>query len=48
MLVFGIFSKFGGLMATMPDPIVGGLYCGIFGMITAGTNWDCDGEDNLV
>ncbi|GAV08102.1 hypothetical protein RvY_17843 [Ramazzottius varieornatus] len=35
MLLIGVFSKFGGLMAMMPDPIVGGLYCGIFGMISA-------------
>ena len=35
MMIIGIFSKFGGLLATMPDPIVGGIYCGIFGMVSA-------------
>ncbi|XP_055335599.1 solute carrier family 23 member 2-like isoform X2 [Paramacrobiotus metropolitanus] len=35
MMGIGIFTKFAGLLATMPDPIVGGLYCGLFGMISA-------------
>jgi nucleobase transporter 1/2 len=35
-LVFlGIFGKFGGAVATIPRPVVGGLYCILFGLIAA-------------
>lgn len=35
MLVFGVLGKFGALFTTIPQPIVGGMYCVMFGMITA-------------
>jgi uracil-xanthine permease len=36
ILVFlGIFGKFGGAVATIPGPIVGGLYCTLFGLIAS-------------
>lgn len=35
MLVLGCFGKFGALFTTIPQPIVGGMYCAMFGMITA-------------
>jgi nucleobase transporter 1/2 len=36
LLVFlGLFAKFGGVVATIPGPIVGGLYCTLFGLIAA-------------
>ncbi|MCA9671795.1 MAG: purine/pyrimidine permease [Myxococcales bacterium] len=35
MLVLGAVGKFGALFATVPDPIVGGMYCAMFGMIAA-------------
>jgi nucleobase transporter 1/2 len=28
-------SKFGALFTTIPDPIVGGMYCAMFGMIAS-------------
>jgi uracil-xanthine permease len=35
LLVLGVVGKFGGLIATIPMPIVGGLYCSMFGLIAA-------------
>jgi uracil-xanthine permease len=35
LLVMGIIGKFGGLIATIPGAIVGGLYCTLFGMIAS-------------
>lgn len=35
MLVLAVFGKFGALFTTIPQPIVGGMYCTMFGMITA-------------
>ncbi len=35
MIVLAMFGKFGALFTTIPDPIVGGMYCIMFGMITA-------------
>ncbi|SEO24216.1 Xanthine/uracil permease [Halogranum amylolyticum] len=35
MLVFGFFGFFGGFVASIPDPIVGGLYVAMFGQIVA-------------
>lgn len=35
MLVLGLFGKFGALFTTIPQPIVGGMYCAMFGMIAA-------------
>jgi len=35
MILLGTFGKFGALFATIPRPIVGGMYCTMFGMIAA-------------
>jgi nucleobase transporter 1/2 len=35
MLILGAFGKFGALFTTIPQPIVGGMYCAMFGMIAA-------------
>jgi nucleobase transporter 1/2 len=35
LLVLGFVSKIGGLIATIPGPIVGGVYCVLFGLIAA-------------
>lgn len=35
MLFLGLFSKLGALFITIPEPIVGGVFCVMFGMITA-------------
>ena len=35
MLVLGLFGKFGALFTTIPQPIVGGMYCVMFGMIAS-------------
>lgn len=36
ILVFlGIFGKFGGFAAAIPGPVIGGLYCALFGLIAA-------------
>ncbi len=35
MLVLGAVGKFGALFTTIPKPIVGGMYCAMFGMIAS-------------
>jgi nucleobase transporter 1/2 len=35
MIGLSIFGKFGALFTTIPQPIVGGMYCAMFGMITS-------------
>ncbi|CAD5112311.1 DgyrCDS1537 [Dimorphilus gyrociliatus] len=35
MLLFSLVGKFGAVFVTIPDPIIGGLFCVTFGMITA-------------
>lgn len=35
MLLLGCVGKFGALFTTIPQPIVGGMYCALFGMIAA-------------
>ena len=35
MLVFGFFGYFGGFIASIPDPVIGGLYIAMFGQIVA-------------
>jgi nucleobase transporter 1/2 len=35
MIVLGTVAKFGALFTTIPSPIVGGMYCAMFGMITS-------------
>jgi len=35
MLVLGAIGKFGAVFTSIPQPIVGGMYCAMFGMIAA-------------
>lgn len=35
MMALAVLGKFGALFTTIPEPIVGGMYCTMFGMITA-------------
>lgn len=35
LMILGFFSKFGAFAATIPTPIVGALYCTLFGLIAA-------------
>ncbi|MDP6462257.1 MAG: solute carrier family 23 protein [Gemmatimonadota bacterium] len=35
LVTLGMFSRFGAAVATIPGPIVGGLYCALFGLISA-------------
>lgn len=35
MIILGTVSKFGALFTTIPQPIVGGMYCAMFGMIAS-------------
>ncbi|HIE95487.1 MAG TPA: xanthine permease [Fuerstia sp.] len=35
LILLGLFGKFGALAAAIPTPVVGGLYCSMFGLISA-------------
>lgn len=35
MLMLGTVGKFSALFASLPDPVLGALFCTLFGMITA-------------
>ncbi|CAL1261637.1 unnamed protein product [Larinioides sclopetarius] len=35
MIVFGMLGKFGGVFVTIPQPILGGIFCIMFSMVTA-------------
>lgn len=35
LIAVGFFAKFGALAAAIPGPVVGGLYCALFGLISA-------------
>ena len=35
MILMGVFSKFGAVFATIPEPIVGGIFYIMFGMVAA-------------
>ncbi|KAJ6637191.1 Solute carrier family 23 member 2 [Pseudolycoriella hygida] len=35
MVIQGVISKFGAIFIMIPDPVVGGIFCVMFGMITA-------------
>ncbi|MEM6688636.1 MAG: solute carrier family 23 protein [Planctomycetota bacterium] len=35
LILLGVFGKFGALAAAIPQPVVGGLYCALFGLISA-------------
>ena len=35
MMIFGIFSKFSAIFVGIPDPVVGGIFLVMFGMVAA-------------
>ncbi|GIX85054.1 hypothetical protein CEXT_789231 [Caerostris extrusa] len=35
MILFGMLGKFGGIFVTIPQPILGGMFCVMFSMVTA-------------
>lgn len=35
MIVLAFITKFGAIFTTLPGPVVGAMYCGLFGMIAA-------------
>ncbi len=35
LIILGLFSKVGAVIATIPSPIVGGVYCALFGLIAS-------------
>ena len=35
LILLGLFGKFGAVAAAIPKPVVGGLYCALFGLISA-------------
>lgn len=35
LIALGLFGKFGAMAAAIPGPVVGGLYCALFGLISA-------------
>lgn len=35
LILLGLFGKFGAIAAAIPKPVVGGLYCTLFGLIAA-------------
>jgi len=35
MIILAFVTKFGAIFTTMPNPVVGAMYCGLFGMIAA-------------
>ncbi|MFT7624392.1 MAG: xanthine/uracil permease [Myxococcota bacterium] len=35
LIILGIFGKFSAFFATLPQPVVGGLFCTLFGMIAS-------------
>ncbi|MDC0936061.1 solute carrier family 23 protein [Pirellulales bacterium] len=35
LILLGLFGKFGAAAAAIPQPVVGGLYCALFGLIAA-------------
>lgn len=52
LILLGLFGKFGAVAASIPTPIVGGLYCALFGLISAVgvrelTKADLDVDRNL-
>jgi uracil-xanthine permease len=34
LILLGLFAKFGAFAAAIPEPVVGGLYCALFGLIS--------------
>ncbi|MCD6364048.1 MAG: purine/pyrimidine permease [Synergistetes bacterium] len=35
LILLGVFNKFGACVASIPEPVVGAMYCTVFGMISA-------------
>ena len=35
LIALGLISKFGAIISTVPAPLVGGLYCALFGLVAA-------------
>lgn len=35
MIICGVLGKFGAIFVTIPEPVVGGIFCVMFAMITA-------------
>ena len=35
LILLGLFGKFGAIASAIPKPVVGGLYCALFGLIAA-------------
>ena len=35
MIILALIGKFGALFSTIPDPVIGGIFCVMFGLITA-------------
>ncbi|HEX2164494.1 MAG TPA: solute carrier family 23 protein [Thermoanaerobaculia bacterium] len=53
LVALGLVAKFGAAVATLPSPIVGGLYCTLFGLISAvglsiAARADLDSQRNLL
>ncbi len=36
MIILGLVGKFGGLFASLPGPLISGLFCIVLGLISAG------------
>jgi xanthine/uracil permease len=52
-VLLGLFGKFGAIAAAIPQPVVGGLYCVMFGLIAAVgvrqfAKADLDSDRNLL
>ncbi|TWT98167.1 Uric acid permease PucK [Botrimarina colliarenosi] len=53
LVLLGLFGKFGAIAAAIPQPVVGGLYCVMFGLISAVgvrqfAKADLDSDRNLL
>jgi uracil-xanthine permease len=53
LVALGLVAKFGAAVATLPGPVVGGLYCTLFGLISAvglsiTARADLDSQRNLL
>ena len=35
LIFLGVFGKFGSVLITLPMPVMGGIFCVMFGMIAA-------------
>lgn len=40
MMLVALIGKFGGLFASLPSPLISGLFCIMFGLIAAGAATD--------